>query len=210
LTNCNTQAYHISTSRSKNLSRFTDQHPFRDDLGIAGYRYGSGQAPVGLVRDRSRLMDIGLLRGKLAANHAPSVLRLRNPASDISEPREDSKPLSERTRRKLWILLVIDIVSLPWMLTFGSWFDETSRLTSVATLGGHHRLVLALAIVGSVMLAGLALWTDWFTDTRLFDRALIIVASVISILAVAGVLSVVLLLVAVVLLFGFVARPFKR
>jgi hypothetical protein len=156
-------------------------------------------------------MGIRLLRGRHAAQDPPSAsLTLVNRPPESSEQSDDPKPLSERTRKKLWMLLVLDIVAVPWMLTFGSWFDETSKLTSVATFGGHHGLVLALAILGFVMLTGLALSTDWFNETHGLDRALTVVASVISILAVAGVLSVVLLLVLGALLFGFVGRLLVR
>jgi len=63
-----------------------------------------------------------------------------------------------------------------------------------------------MAIVGLVMLAGLAVRSDWFTATYLLDRALIIVACVISMAALAGALSAILLLVALALLLGFGTR----
>jgi hypothetical protein len=151
-------------------------------------------------------MDFGLLRGKLPTRHAPSVLPLRNQASENSEPRQIPRPLSDSTRRKLWSLLALDIAAVPWVLVFGSWLDETSKLTSVITLGGHHKLVLTMAVVGLVMLAGLAVWSDWFTATYLLDRALIIVACLISISALAGALSAILLLAIVALLIGFGTR----
>jgi hypothetical protein len=63
-----------------------------------------------------------------------------------------------------------------------------------------------MAVVGLVMLAGLAVWSDWFTATYLLDRALIIVACLISISALAGALSAILLLAIVALLIGFGTR----
>jgi hypothetical protein len=151
-------------------------------------------------------MDFGLLRGMFVKRHAPIVLPLRNRASEDSEPGEVPQPLSEATRRKLWSLLALDIAAVPWVLVFGSWMDETSKLSQVLTLGGHHKLVMAMAIAGLVMLAGLAVRSDWFTATYLLDRALIIVACVISMAALAGALSAILLLVALALLLGFGTR----
>jgi hypothetical protein len=150
-------------------------------------------------------MDIGLLRGRFTAHHASSVLPLRNYAAERSEV-DFTKPLPAGIRRKLWVLLGLDIATVPWMLAFGTWFDETSKLSSVVTLGGHHRLVLAMAIVGSVMLSGLAIWTDWFADTRILHRALIAVASVISVVALAGALSVIVLTAGVVLIFWLLIK----
>jgi len=142
-------------------------------------------------------MDFGLLRGKLAGDHVPSVLPLRKPGSENAQPAgnagEDAKAFSERTRRKLWIVLAFDIVTVPWMLAFGSWFDETSKLTSVFTLGGHHKLVMIMAIVGFGLLAVLAILTDGFTATHMLHRALTIVACLISMTALAGALSVLVL-----------------
>jgi len=156
-------------------------------------------------------MGNGLHWRRHAGQDSPGAsLTLIDPPPDSPEPSDDPRPLSERTRKKLWMLLVTDVVALPWILTFGIWFDETSKLSSVATLSGHHRVVLALVIAGLVMLTGLAFWTDWFTETYRLDRGLIIVASVISILGVAGVLSVVILVVVVALLFGFVGRLLLR
>jgi hypothetical protein len=144
-------------------------------------------------------MDIGLLRGRFTAHHDSSVLPVRNHGFERSEL-SVTKPLSAGTRRKLWVLLGLDIVTVPWMLTFGSWFDETSKLSSVLTLGGHHRLVIVMAVVGSAMLAGLAVSTDWFAETGILHRALILVATVMSLVALAGVLSVVVLSAGIVLI----------
>jgi hypothetical protein len=81
-------------------------------------------------------MDFGLLRGMFVKRHAPIVLPLRNRASEDSEPGEVPQPLSEATQRKLWSLLALDISAVPWVLVFGSWMDETSKLSQVLTLGG--------------------------------------------------------------------------
>ena len=48
-------------------------------------------------------------------------------------------PITPSGRRVLWILLALDVAAVAWMLGMGEWFDRTSRLTSVVTLGGHHQ-----------------------------------------------------------------------
>jgi hypothetical protein len=151
-------------------------------------------------------MDFGLLRGMFVRRHDPIVLPLTSSASENAEPPEVPQPLSEGVRRKLWALLALDVAASPWVLVFGSWLDETSKLTSVITLGGHHGLVLTMTVVGLIMLAGLAVRSDWFTATYLRDRALIILACVISMVGLAGALSAIVLLVGVALLLGFGTR----
>ena len=118
--------------------------------------------------------------------------------------------LSERIARRLWIVAMLDMVAVAWMIAAGNWFDQTSPLTSVVTLGGHHKLVLILAIVGFVMLAGLALLTDGFTSANKPELALIILACVISVVALAGALSAIVLLAIAALLLGSGIRLLLR
>ena len=92
------------------------------------------------------------------------------------------------------------------MIAIGNWLDQTSRLTAVITLGGHHLLVLIMALVSFLMLAAAALLTDGFTSANKFGITLITVACMISVIALAGALSLILLLAAGALLLGFVAR----
>ncbi len=73
--------------------------------------------------------------------------------------------LSERTARCLWIVAVLDMMAIAWMIAAGEWLDQkTSGFAEVITLGGHHWLVLILAAVGFLMLAGLAVLTEGFTS----------------------------------------------
>ena len=74
------------------------------------------------------------------------------------------------------------------MITAGNWFDQTSKLTAVIILGGHHKLVMILALTGFGMLAALAPLTDGFTSANRLEVALIIIAWVISIVALAAAL----------------------
>jgi hypothetical protein len=119
-------------------------------------------------------------------------------------------PLSERAARRLWIVAMLDMVGVAWMIAAGDWFDRTSRLTSVITLGGHHELVLIMALAGFAMLAGLALLTDGFTSANKLEIALIVTACVVSVVALAGALSAILLLAIAALLLGSGIRLLLR
>jgi hypothetical protein len=120
------------------------------------------------------------------------------------EPRRVA--LSQRASRRLWVVAVLDMTAVAWMIAIGDWLDKTSRLTAVITLGGHHLLVLFLALVGFLMLAAAALLTDGFTSAGKLGITLITIACLISVIALAGALSLILLLAAAALLLGFVAR----
>ena len=118
--------------------------------------------------------------------------------------------LSERAGRRLWIIAMLDMIGVAWMIAAGDWFDTTSTLTSVITLGGHHKLVLAMALLGFAMLAVLALLTDGFTTANRVHIALIVTACVISVIALAGALSAILLLALTALLLGTGIRLLLR
>jgi hypothetical protein len=118
--------------------------------------------------------------------------------------------LSERTARRLWTVALLDMVMVAWMIAAGNWFDQTSKLTAVITLGGHHKLVMLLALAGFAMLAGLALFTDGFTSSNKLEWALIIIACIVSIVALAGALSATLLLAFAALLLGSGIRLLLR
>lgn len=96
--------------------------------------------------------------------------------------------LSEHTVRRLSTVAMLDMVMVAWMITAGNWFDQTSKLTAVIILGGHHKLVMILALTAFGMLAALALLTDGFTSANRLEVALIIIAWVISIVALAAAL----------------------
>jgi hypothetical protein len=117
--------------------------------------------------------------------------------------------LSERTARRLWILAMLDMITVAWMIALGSWLD-TSRLTAVITLGGHHKLVMILGFVGFAILGGLALLTDGFTSADKPQLTLIIIACVISIVALAGALSAIALLALAALALGSGLRLLLR
>jgi hypothetical protein len=103
------------------------------------------------------------------------------------------------------------MMAIAWMIAAGDWLDQkTSGFAEAITLGGHHWLVLILAVVGFVMFACLAVLTDGFTAAGRLDLALITIACTISVVALAGVLSAILLLAAAALLLGFAGRLLFR
>jgi hypothetical protein len=116
--------------------------------------------------------------------------------------------LSKRNARRLWILAALDMVAVAWMIAVGNWLDQTSGLTKVITLGGHHVLVLIMALVGFLTLASGAVLTNGFRSASKLRLILITAGCVISVAALAGALSVVLLLTLGALLLGFLARMF--
>jgi hypothetical protein len=106
---------------------------------------------------------------------------------------------------------MLDMVAVAWMIAAGDWFDQTNRLTSVITLGGHHNLVLLLALVAFVMLSALAVPTEGFTcPATNLELALIIIACLISVVALAGALSAILLLALAAFLLGTGIRLLLR
>jgi hypothetical protein len=123
-------------------------------------------------------------------------------------PQRTPVRLSKRIARRLWLLAALDMVAVAWMIALGNWLDQTSGLTAVITLGGHHVLVLIMALVGFLMLASGAVLTNGFRSVSKLRLILITAGCVISVAALAGALSVVLLLMLWALLLGFLARMF--
>ena len=115
-----------------------------------------------------------------------------------------------RVGRSLWILAGLDIVTVAWMISAGAWLDEASDITAVVTLGGHHRLVLGLALLGFVVLAALGVSTEGFKSAGRLKLALIAIGSAISVFALAGILLGLLLLLIGAVLLGLLARFFMR
>jgi hypothetical protein len=121
-------------------------------------------------------------------------------------PQLRPQPLPKRAAFWLWSVATLDMVVLAWMIAAGRTFDEMSRLTRVVTLGGHHKLVLIMALIGFLMLAGLAVSTSGFFEANGLEVTLIILACVISIVANAGALSAIILLALIAFLLGMGVR----
>jgi hypothetical protein len=102
--------------------------------------------------------------------------------------REMTGPIPGRYQVVLWALVALDVMVAAWMLAGGEWLDSTMP---VVTLGGHHLVVLWLAVSGFALLAGTALLT-----------------TLVSVVALAGALSVLLLLVLAVFLLALLGAAF--
>lgn len=126
--------------------------------------------------------------------------------------RPGAAPVQPITRAApwLWALAVLDMVAVAWTLAAGAWLDHASRLTTVMMLGGHHRLILVMAAVGFLMLAGLAALTRGFTVASRFHLVLLTAACMVSVVALAGALSVIVLILTAALVLGLVGRPLVR
>ena len=83
-------------------------------------------------------------------------------------------------------------------------------MTSVITLGGHHLVVLWLAVLGFAILAVLAPLTGGFAQLNRIQVVALSVAGVVSVVAVAGVASVAALVVGSGLLVALLGRALLR
>jgi hypothetical protein len=115
-------------------------------------------------------------------------------------------PLPSRARRLLWAVATLDVMAAAWMISAGDWLDHQSRVSAVTTLGGHHLVVLWLAVLAFAILAVLAPTTSGFAVASRLQLAALSVAGVVSVVALAGVLSVAGFVVGVVLLAAIILR----
>jgi hypothetical protein len=118
--------------------------------------------------------------------------------------------LPDRARRRLWTVAGVDVMAASWMISAGDWLDRASRLTSVITLGGHHLVVLWLAVLGFGILAVLAPLTGGFGELNRIHLVALSVAGVVSVVAVAGIVSVAALVAGLALVVALVGRAVIR
>jgi hypothetical protein len=109
-------------------------------------------------------------------------------------------PIPEKGRLLLWSLTLLDVMTVAWMLSAGDWLDRSSPLTAVVTLGGHHIVVLWLAVAAFATLATLMLLTKALTETRRLHLPFVMLGALASAVALGGVLSIAILVVGVVAL----------
>jgi hypothetical protein len=149
-------------------------------------------------------MNSGSPVGSVAAHDTPEVLRLdghrlrlrrslRNFCRLWREHRSNQVPLPKGALW-LWAVVISDIVMAALMTVAGGWFDQTSTLTSLVTLGAGHRLVLIMAVAGVATLACLAPLTTAFSRATYLEKVLLSLACVFSVTAAAGALITILLL----------------
>jgi hypothetical protein len=118
--------------------------------------------------------------------------------------------LPDRARRLPWLLAGLDVMAAAWMISAGDWLDHQSRISAVITLGGHHLVVLSLAVFGFCILAVLAPLTGGFAALNRLQLVALSIAGVVSVVAVAGVASVVALVVGAVVLVALLGRALIR
>lgn len=119
-------------------------------------------------------------------------------------------PLPIRARRLLWVVATLDVMAASWMIAAGDWLDRYSRVTSVVTLGGHHVVVLWLALAGFAILAVLAPLTNGFATANGVHLVALSIAGVASVAAFAGMLSVAALVAGVAGLIAVIGRALIR
>jgi hypothetical protein len=121
--------------------------------------------------------------------------------------RPKRKPLTKAATLWLWSVAVLDMVGIAWLIPYSDSFDQASMLSQAITLGGHPRLILIMAVAGFGILAGLAPLTRAFCRATDLECTLLILACVISLVALAGAASAILLLVLVCVLAGILLVP---
>jgi hypothetical protein len=114
-------------------------------------------------------------------------------------------PVSGRSQLLLWVLMALDVTAVAWMLSAGDWLD---RAVPAVTLGGHHLVVLWLAVVGFALLGATALLSGGFAETRRVLVPLVVLAALVSVVALAGLLSALLLVVLAVFLVTLLGAAF--
>jgi hypothetical protein len=114
-------------------------------------------------------------------------------------------PIPGRYQLLFWVLAALDVMVVAWMLSAGDWLDRT---LPVVTLGGHHLLVLWLAVAGFALLGGMALLTGGFAEASRGQAPFAVLSALLSVVALAGILSAVLFVVLAVLLLTLLGAAF--
>ena len=141
----------------------------------------------------------------MAVRRLSSLSSTRNPVlvRPIDPPKTVAlKQVASRPTTIYWFLMVSDLATAIWMYTVGSWLDNTSKFTATGTLGGHHELLLIIALTGFLSLAVLAVLTDNFTQSTPKLALARNIACIISIVALTGLLALILMALLSRLLFG--------
>jgi hypothetical protein len=123
------------------------------------------------------------------------------PAQDVVDPIS----IPGRAGLLLWTLVLGNVMVGAWMLAAGDWLD---RSVPVVTLGGHHLMVLWLAVAGFASLGGMALLTGGFAVARRGQMPFVVLSALVSVVALGGVLSALLFVVIIVLLVTLLGAAF--
>jgi hypothetical protein len=122
--------------------------------------------------------------------------------------RSTRSALPPRARRLLWLLAALNVMAASWMLTAGDWLDHRSRVSAVVTLGGHHLVVLWLALLAFAIIAVVATLSGGFAAINRGQLVALSIAGVASVGSLAGIVSVAGLVVGLVLLVAIIGRAF--
>jgi hypothetical protein len=139
----------------------------------------------------------GPTRGRTRPTRRYLAPALLSRTSTRAEPRP-----RRRSSFVLWFVMAADLATVIWMYTFGEWLDNASKLTATATLGGHHYLVIAVAAIGFLTLATVAVLTEGFTRTSRHLTVATTIACVISVVVLTGIAALLLATVISRLIFG--------
>ena len=113
-------------------------------------------------------------------------------------------PIPDKARILLWVLALLDVMTVAWMLSAGDWLDRSSSVTAVITLGGNHLIVLWLAVAGFAILALMTVLTGALTVVQRIHVPFLVLGALTSAVALGGVASVTLLVVGGVVLIAIV------
>ena len=114
--------------------------------------------------------------------------------------------VSRWATRWAWTAAALDCMTIVWLMTAGPWLDKQRNLLSMATWDGHHRFLLVFAACSFVALAVTAPLTRGFSEGPRVLFTIVVVASFISIMAVAGLLALVLPMILLSFGVGLLAR----
>lgn len=119
-------------------------------------------------------------------------------------PPPAQRPLPPRATRWIWLVAAMNCLNVAWVTAAGAWFDRQDRWLATATWGGHHRLVLGLAVAALAGFGLLVPVTAGFTRATRLQEGIIAVTVFAALVAIGGVMAVAVPVVVVVMLAGLV------
>ena len=117
--------------------------------------------------------------------------------------------LPRRGVKAIWGVVLLDAMNACWMMLDGDWLDRQPTMISASTWGGHHRLVLGLAVAALVSFGVLAPVTAGFTRATRVEEAAIATTCFAAVLALGGLMAAMLPLAAGLLVVAVAARLFR-
>jgi hypothetical protein len=111
---------------------------------------------------------------------------------------------------RLWWIVLLDAVTVAWMIALGSWLDRNTGHLSVVTLGGRHEVVIAVAGASFVVLAVVAVTSEGFTSLSRVELIAAALAGLMTVVAITGLLAVLIVVVGGGLFVGLMAKLLLR